>query len=209
MNAIDYDKLTVDLEKQMANLRPLMDRAVEQVVLRTVEFLHLWSKETVDRAIRDNDERIKSMDAQARASAKKEIEDLQKRISDIVNERLSGTGVWVHKSEIKCDESKTFSLYDVKEQFRGNFDEALRLIMGLFGAALKKHQLAGSYTHEWGTASGGSIRFGIGIPKTPSLEKAYAEYEALAEKYIALDHRLKHVRKDKAQAEARDLWEKS
>jgi hypothetical protein len=61
VDANEHNKTIRDLTQQIEAMKPALDRAIEQVTLETVGFLHHWADGTLKRMLRDNPEKVKAM----------------------------------------------------------------------------------------------------------------------------------------------------
>jgi hypothetical protein len=222
MEPSTFDPKISELEKQLENLRRQMDDAERVFTGAVIDFARSWAREETERSVVAKPDIARGMGPEAMRKLKAELGELIKKYDDLVREDLQSEYYWPHRN------SRLMPEYEAEEWRSKRYgrplgtkiDEGIRRSLGRVGELLRKHRLAEPFSsadprwgvdrwHEEGKHTRLVVHEKHKLDLPTELQTAHAKYAELAEIFLKVYEELGAVRHQKAQAEAKKLWEEA
>jgi hypothetical protein len=214
MDASDFDAKIGRLEEEMENLRQQMEKTCGEFLIATNEYIAIEFKEMVERGVISNPDIAKRHGVDTLRRLKSECKELISSVPDLVNLYLNKDENWGHRGKIPEKNDLRFERYAMYSNapLRGAFEEGIRLILGYVGTLLVKYgfEEADSRLHayKWTRIPGSNqIKYGIGFQWSEKMTEVLKVYSPQYNELIKLDDKVKKLEKEKAQAQAKNLWD--
>ena len=212
MDGSKFDAPIRDLKEQMDTLREQMEKTCKEFLEATKEFAPTWFQKSVERAVTSQPELAKECGVNGLRSLKSDLQKLVAMIPHIVEQHVNCDKYWPHRAELPDEPELKFGRYHIsKPRGPDELDNGVREILGYVGAILVKYGFA--KTGEFGNwvAGYGSERprYRFGYDWSEKMSSVLNKYSPLYDELVKLNEKLKKVEREKAEAEAKDLWEQA
>jgi hypothetical protein len=212
MQTAEFDAQISDLESQIESLKVKMEDVCRAFLLATGKFAAQWFEDRAERAVTTNPETTRKVSAERLRKMKSALERLVLRIPRIVGKHVNNDKYWAHRDEMTDDLFSYFGRYRVYgRSVPDEMDNAVREVLGYVGSLLAEYGLAevGEYK-EWAIDyPGPHPKYRREYSWSEEMNIALMRYSELHAKLLKLSQALKEVKNQKAEAEAKSLWDKA
>jgi len=212
MQTAEFDAQISDLESQIESLKVKMEDVCRAFLLATGKFAAQWFEDRAERAVTSNPETTRKVSAERLRKMKSALERLVLRIPRIVGKHVNNDKYWAHRDEMTDDLFSYFGRYRVYgRSVPDEMDNAVREVLGYVGSLLAEYGLAevGEYK-EWAIDYlGPHPKYRREYSWSEEMNIALMRYSELHAKLLKLSQALKEVKNQKAEAEAKSLWDKA
>lgn len=207
MNIPEIDQKISDLEKQLNDLQGSMEEVRNRFRRSVLDYASNWIKDTLERhLIKENPEKTKQLGKSGIDALKVEFKNVIKQLPKNVNNIINDNKKWPHRTEsgftLKEIETASCKIPDI-------LTEMIRLIISHLGPILKKYELVQFEKYGGWELQGEKVIYIYGINLSPELVQIISNYKERFHDYEKTLKDLTSFKKNKAQEEARILWEKN
>ena len=213
VNTSKFDSLIKELEGQIRVLRDRIEKTCKEFFEATNEFAVEWFQSCVERAVISNPELAKKSGVAGLRNLKSDLQNLAATVPSIVEKHLNIDRCWPHRRQIPDKPDPQLGRY--QDYWRrltiANLKNAVAEVLGYVGGVLVKHGFA-----DTGPASAWAVIAWSEQPKytceydwSQKLNAVFGRYSDLYGQLIELDGELKKVQREKAEAEAKGLWDQA
>jgi hypothetical protein len=206
MDTSEFDKQIRFFEKQAKEVFDSLEKKREDFEKSTLTFVSSWIQNRVKDALtREFPDRAKELGETGVKAVKADLKVAVDKLPDDAKVLFADNGRWPHRKEYKG----TIEKYLYTTEFEKILTGFMRQLFGLAGGILDKYKLIEFKEHsEWGR-SGTSVLYGYGISLPNQFEALIMEYSKLYNQYRELLEKVELTKTQKAQAEAKDIWDKT
>lgn len=212
MDTSSFDAQIKDLEQQIGGLRGQMENICKEFLEVTKEFTVAWFRNHVERTVTSQPKIAKKCGVEELRHFKSDLQKTITMVPRIVEEHVNNDKYWAHRGQIPDEHDRRFARYHVSGRCPlDELDNAVREVLGYRGVILLKHGFAKTGEHsEWETKYGSEQpRYKYGYDWSEKMNTVLKQYSDLYDRLIKLDYELKKAKRDKAQAEAKNLWDQA
>ncbi len=209
MDTSKFDARIKELKKQTNDIQEQMENTRKEFLEAAKEFVPAWFQSCVERAVVSHPERAKEYDLNGLRNIKADLQKLIAQAPSIVEEALSSDEYWPHRGEMPGKTDPWHGRYQdywrrsTTEGLKGSIKNTFRHV----GAILAKYHLSND---SWLMPS---PREGPKYVKeydwSQKMDTLLKRYLDLGDDLIKFNEELKKMEREKAEAEAKDLWEQT
>jgi len=211
MSLEKYDQAIEEAQSEFQHTCAEMEGSVPKFKQAIAKFVSDWSKKLIEGSVTEDTERTKSLGKISLGELKKELERLIEEYPQIVDEKLEDVSIWFHRGDVSEEiDPNTINSYKLKESIKNALDDAIRDLIGHAGSALVMYGYANTrqYSH-WEVRAGKSVRYTRGIIRNEEIDEHTKNFDDKIDKYVDAEKRLLKVKREKSEAEAKDLWDQA
>ena len=210
MKASEFDAQIEDLETQMADLRDKMEDVCRVFQAATARFAAGWFQERAEQAVTSNPAITKKQDVEKLRKLKSALAHLVESSTELVKKHLDADKYWAHRVGLAvAPYSHIYRVYG--RSVPDELDSGVREVLGYLGSLLAEYDFAevGEY-REW------EVKYPAPHPVyrhaydwSEDMKAILNRYADLYQKLAILSGRLKEVERQKAEAEAKSIWDQA
>jgi len=206
MDISEIEKQVKSFEKQAEEAFDSLEKKREGFEKLVLDFVSSWIQNRVKDALtKEFPDKAKALGEIGVRAIKADLKAAVDKLPADVKALLADNSRWPHCTEYRGKGEKYPSAYDFETLFGG----LTRQFFGLAGKILDKHKLIKSKQYgEWGQV-GTNIVYGYGIQLPDPLKALIADYYELYERHRELLEKIEVTKNQRAEAEAKDIWDKS
>jgi len=224
MEPSDFDPKIAELEAELRRVRDRMEAAAEAYKGALVAYARDWAATEVENAVVNNPEVAKSAGPEGLKRLKDELATLIARLPEHVEQDLNAHWLWPHRKATlyaeHVDQRARRERY-LGQPLSQSDAEAVAQFLGHVGDLLAQHGIINAHGKDdkrWATdfIEGGGPGRGTWRHKLRTLDNlpadviaAFRAYEILEEPLFKTYHALEDQRRQKAQLEAKKLWDQA
>lgn len=216
MDTSEFDPKIGNLEKEMKIFREQMEKTCDDFLIATNEFIIDWFNKSVQDSVQRNPDITKKHGIEGLRNLKSDLNDLILRVPDLVNQHLNKDAYWGHRDTISDGKEKLwgrYSLYRALGPIDGPLDEGTRIIFGYVGEILIKYGYVSlnetKIVNYWTSIGSNRLRYSIGYNWSEKMSEIFKKYSDQYDKLIKMDNELKSLKRNKSEAEAKNLWDQA
>lgn len=204
-----FDEDTARINSQIAAVRTEAEPVVEQFLRDTVDFLCDWSRQIVEKTVTSNPEKTKQLGKEGLSSLKNELAQLTGEMPEHVKKHLNLNELWLHRGEIAIKRQAGWS--QSPYEFMGNsaperLNTQMRVLLGYAGSLLVKFGFAGS---DWTPSGANAQKYRYSFDWSDYMRSSLHRYAEVFNRLSKLAEQLESVKRQKAEAEAKQLWDQA
>lgn len=207
---MDFDAQINALESQIENLRAPAETASGN--FRNAASIHLsdMAQSMIERKVTSQPELSKQLGTKGLGKLKKDLKELRDSMPRIVETHLNKDSLWRHRGNIKVDHEYSSPPYEIYGNRTPDIlNNPLREILGHAGRLLVNAGLEKNGS-EWQSGhSADKFVYRYGFDWSPEMLGALKTYGKLYQEIYQTAQRLEEVRRKKAEAEAKNLWDQA
>jgi hypothetical protein len=208
---MSFDAEIARINTQITNLREQAEPAVQKFLDAATTFLCDWSREKVEREVTSNPELTKQLGKEGLGRLKSELGQLIGEMPEHVQSHLNQDQLWLHRGEIPQGQRYSLSPYD----FHGyrppdKLNDQVRILLGYAGALLVKFGFA-KYddNSDWKLIAGAVPKYRFGVDWSADLKSTAVAYSDIYKRLLQLAEKLETTKREKAESEAKHLWDEA
>ena len=209
---MSFEEDIARINSQIAALREQAEPALQKFLQNTVLFLCDWSRQTVERAVTSSPELTKQLGKEGLSRLKSELAQLTREMPDHVQKHLNKNELWLHRGEIPPRDKYSQGPYDFHSNRQPDkVNDQVRILLGYAGALLVKFGLAmydknSSWEQDTATAS---TKFKYGFDWSEDMKRCLLTYSEIYNRLSQLAEELASTKRQKAETEAKELWDQA
>jgi hypothetical protein len=211
MDISEFDKRIEHLEQQAEMLRRDMETTCRVFLNVTKEFAIEWFQTCVEKALIAQAEKTRAYGIEKLRELKGDLRELLTRTPSMVEDHLNRDEYWAHRGSIPEDPDSQHWHRRVSGRRPADLDGAIRGLFGYVGAILIKHQFAhtGEDT-EWEEQPGvQEPRYRYGYDWPEPMTEAITQYGNHYGTLLRIAGELRDIKRQRIEAEAKDLWNRA
>lgn len=212
MDSSKFDTRIKELKEQVNVLRGRMEEACKEFLDATKQFAVGWFQDCVESTVVSNYERAKEYGVKGLRNLKSDLGKLITIVPSIVEKHVNNDKYWVHRGVMSYDVLiQNFRYLVYQGHFPDTLGNAVREVLGYVGAIIVKHGFVNT-----GQAGTWEVKHGAAQPIyrrryiwSEKMNNALKQYSNLCNEARKLSMELKEEEREKAEAEAKDLWKQA
>ena len=198
----------IDLnEKERDKIQSSLEEIRSKFKVPFLDYASTWIKDILERnLIQDNPEKAKQMGKSGLVALRSEYEALIEKLPALVDDIINNNKNWPHRAEYGF-------IFNEKEFFFFKAPDILikmiRPVVSKIGPILKKYGLIEFKQYGAWEVHGEELQYAYGFSLSPQLQKLIDDYKEQFNSYEKYIGDLASLNKNKAQEEARILWEEN
>ena len=203
MDTSEFDTEIGKLEGEMKNLREQMEKTSNEFLIATNEFIVEWFKKELEKEVRSNPEITKKLGVEVLRKLNSDLQNLISEVPDLVNQYLNKDDCWGHRGPIPTGWGKRWG--------HNPLEKNVRIILGHVGEIYIKYGYMqnSSLNCSWQRQPVSNLLIYSGDHDfwTKKRSEIIKQYREQYDKLITFEADLKKVKREKAEAEAKNLWD--
>lgn len=212
MDTSQYDARIAQAQREIDGVRSRMEAVTRDFVSETKGFAAQWMRDQVHKSFVAQSDTSKAMDKDRVASLKADLETLAQQVPGLVEQELLQDELWPHRRQSFRGTSD-----DYMEFFSGGrraperIDLKIRRVVGHAGRLLSKYGLAKLDTQfgDWKRQHDNTLIYATSLEISPQMLDILKSYTSLVQEYTKARYQVERAEREKAEAEAADLWNRA
>lgn len=211
MDTSKFDVQIRNLQVRMDAMRSQMEEICKEFFEATKEFAVAWFQSCIEKEVVSQPGVTKKSGKKGLRNLKTELQSTIAKVPHIVEKHVNQDKYWVHRGQLPDDNdlSSRFGRYQTYgRRAPEELEKGVRELLGYAGAILMKHGFVDTgECSVWEVQHGSERpRYKYGYDWSGKMNGVIQRYSGQYEELIKLDHEFKKIQQEKAEAEAKDLW---
>jgi hypothetical protein len=211
MDTSQYDSQIQDAQSDIKKMQGSMDTVRLAFVESTTRYISEWTEKSIERAVTSKPETTKSIGMERLKDLKSALKKLLSEIPSLVPQHIKQDSLWPHRTELPADiYKKSLPIFELKRKTSEELREGVRDLLGYAGQLLVEYGYEESGKDgSWEERAGKPPRYKYGFSWSNEMSTNLKEYVELLESYVDTHIKVINLKREKAEAEAKNLWDEA
>lgn len=211
-----------ELSAEIESNTKIMEGLAQDFTKATISFASSWIQDKVQSTVTTRTDTTQSLGIEGLRQLKTDLKKVIDHLPEVAQPILDDDSNWEHRTGISDDGEQHKHCYSAPkdDHYSDKLDWPIRSILGLAGDILRKNGFEATATrmttewseklpHESGYPGTQGTRYVRQYKRSPEMLNILRSYADLHRKMVGLSSQLKLAQRQKAEAEAKNLWDQA